>query len=435
MSETDDTDDLLLIPPDFFVIDSELDSEQTDLPYYKVFDSIISQVNKLEKRLEYIESSSDLSIGNSSLIQSFSDTTISDLMYKSEDRQYAQRTSDSVQSTPQKPRTKFKLNSLPSSPNTGRYSPRSRINLFSPKNPSDKIQDLHIRQHTNRNNVTEKQKATAMLGEIGNFISNVKTIQRINTTKIIDGPSASNAKRLGAGDVNRLIDKLDSQEKHTEKRSTWDCGDNINTVPDYDTGMRQTMYNKQPTSFNPPEIPFQKSTVNKKSSVNKEAPSEPSLQTASDQYIDERSLSSTDSTQTTALYNLKYTNRPLDNSSPSEIIHSNALRAIDLHKELLNRSNSPPFQDAAFEKLNTFDRSPKRYSQHYDSTGDIECVPLRNLKLLSLRDLWSQKESSSDVVEGTSCLSVKLEEEKLRRQVRFYFTLEFANLYKCNKND
>lgn len=418
MSETDDTDDLLLIPPDFFVIDSELESGQTELPYYKVFDSIISQVNKLEKRLDYIESSSDLSIGNSSLVHSFSDNTVSDLMYKSED--HAQKTSDSAQSTPQKPRTKFKLNSLPSSPNTGTYSPRSRINLFSPKNPSDKIQDLHIRQHVNRNNITEKQKASAMLGEIGHFITNVKTIQRINTSKNIDEPSSSNMKRLGAGDVNRLIDKLESQEKQTEKRSTWDCGDNINTVPDYGMGMRQNMYNKQPTNLNSPEKPFQKSAATKLTSANKEVPSEASLQTPSDQYIDERSLSSTDSTQTTALYNLKYPNRPvdrLDHSPPSEIIHSNALRAIDLHNKLLNRSISPSFQDAGF------DRSPKKYSQHYDSSGEPECVPLRNLKLLSLRDLWSQKESSSDVVEATSCLSVKLEEEKLRRQVRFYFKI------------
>lgn len=62
MSETDDTDDLLLIPPDFFVQDFALDIEQ---PYLRVFDSIITQVNKLEDRLDYMESSaSDLSLVN-----------------------------------------------------------------------------------------------------------------------------------------------------------------------------------------------------------------------------------------------------------------------------------------------------------------------------------------------------------------------------------
>lgn len=62
MSETDDTDDLLLIPPDFFVQDFELDIQQ---PYLSVFDSIITQVNKLESRLEHMESSaSDLSFVN-----------------------------------------------------------------------------------------------------------------------------------------------------------------------------------------------------------------------------------------------------------------------------------------------------------------------------------------------------------------------------------
>lgn len=65
MSETDDTDDLLLIPPDFFVQDFVLDFQE---PYLRVFDSIITQVNKLEDRLDYMESSaSDLSLFNGAL--------------------------------------------------------------------------------------------------------------------------------------------------------------------------------------------------------------------------------------------------------------------------------------------------------------------------------------------------------------------------------
>lgn len=64
MSETDDTDDLLLIPPDFFVQEAELDLQP---PYIGVFDSIIKQVNKLEDRLDHIESASDLSLANGSM--------------------------------------------------------------------------------------------------------------------------------------------------------------------------------------------------------------------------------------------------------------------------------------------------------------------------------------------------------------------------------
>lgn len=66
MSETDDTDDLLLIPPDFFVQDFEFDLQQ---PYLSVFDSIITQVNKLENRLDHMESSaSDLSLLNNTTV-------------------------------------------------------------------------------------------------------------------------------------------------------------------------------------------------------------------------------------------------------------------------------------------------------------------------------------------------------------------------------
>lgn len=63
MSDTDDTDDLLLIPPDFFQIDTEIIDhpiygENSIGPYYEIVENLIDQVVNLEDRIYYIENSS-----------------------------------------------------------------------------------------------------------------------------------------------------------------------------------------------------------------------------------------------------------------------------------------------------------------------------------------------------------------------------------------
>lgn len=71
MSDTDDTDLLLLIPPDFFVIqssDSEDDFKKTDFSREKneieraVVNDLVTQVNELESRICAIESSDSSSL-------------------------------------------------------------------------------------------------------------------------------------------------------------------------------------------------------------------------------------------------------------------------------------------------------------------------------------------------------------------------------------
>lgn len=48
-SDTDDTDDLLLIPPDFFLVQSE-----PEPPYYSIVDNLIRQVIKHKIRCSSI---------------------------------------------------------------------------------------------------------------------------------------------------------------------------------------------------------------------------------------------------------------------------------------------------------------------------------------------------------------------------------------------
>lgn len=44
MTDTDDTDELLLIPPDFFVLETDTEPAKDYGPYYNVVDNLITQV-------------------------------------------------------------------------------------------------------------------------------------------------------------------------------------------------------------------------------------------------------------------------------------------------------------------------------------------------------------------------------------------------------
>lgn len=429
MSDTDDTDDLLLIPPDFFVIDSELELDrQSEVPYFKVFDSIITQVSNLEKRLDYIEYTSDLSLadssvdnlhieGGSSVLPMFN----SPKHVHSEYVPYSYRGTDSTQSTPQKPRTKFKLNSLPSSPNEGRYSPRKpRINLFAPKTPAanyagDYNKEAHSSKEKVKNQKDDEQQYL-ILGEIDNFISNVRTIQRLNTAKSLSNVNLD-SKNPDVGDINTLTKFKNDVPEHMHKQKTWRCGDDISTVPDYGTGMRAAMHGNSEQSEAKLEQPFvQRHLTSESTSSLEHGPltSERSVPGNNDSFCtDDVSLSSSDSTQTTALPNMKETGNK-STISPSEVIHSNALKALDLHKRLLSQSVTPPPQESHYVGSNKPDYNP------INMNSNTEYIPPRidDLKLFSLKDLWGSRESGkASQKTSDSTLLLRLEEEKLRRQV------------------
>ncbi|XP_060526547.1 CAP-Gly domain-containing linker protein 1 isoform X2 [Cylas formicarius] len=195
MSDTDDTDDLLLIPPDFFSLESE-----PEPPYYNIVDNLIRQVSKLQNRIETIENTSELSLIDSSLENS---TNMSH-KYNSMEDVYQP---GSAQSTPQKPRTKCKLNSLPASPNVEHYSPRKcSMRMRSP-------------QKGEGPNVDSK-----MLNEIDNFISNAKTIHRSQAARNLEESYGTKQQPI---QLHKMDSRINVQEPQIVKENTWSCGDNI----------------------------------------------------------------------------------------------------------------------------------------------------------------------------------------------------------------
>lgn len=201
MSDTDDTDELLLIPPDLFVIDSEFEEPYVSAPYYGIVDTLITQVNHLEHRINYIVSASDSTTTNDSLGKIDAERkAMAQNHYKN---MYNYDYIPSTQSTPQKPRTIFKVNSLPPTPTT-KLSP----NKYANRRASPKAQ-----YSTDGSSESEKVK---LLNEIDNFISNVKFKSRTgagaarNLENDYDNkPTLDNQRSLELKEVNALLDDIE----------------------------------------------------------------------------------------------------------------------------------------------------------------------------------------------------------------------------------
>nr|XP_022906194.1 interaptin-like [Onthophagus taurus] len=102
MSETDDTNELVLIPPDFFSCELPFFEENR---YFDVVDNLITQVTNLENRINSIETNSDLSSltsPNPSFMSSVRKYRSSDDVTETQIKDGF----DSTQSTPQKPQTR-----------------------------------------------------------------------------------------------------------------------------------------------------------------------------------------------------------------------------------------------------------------------------------------------------------------------------------------
>lgn len=88
-------------------------------------------------------------------------------------------------------------------------------------------------------------------------------------------------------------------------------------------------------------------------------------------------------------------------------VHSNALNVLNLHKEMLNASSSSEGEENV--------RKIQRKYELKSLTSDVG--------LLSLTDIWKKSQNSDDMRN----ILQKFEEEKLRREVGYYYLL--INLY------
>lgn len=309
MSDTDDTDVLLLIPPDFFLINSDTESsldgnwnEHCRL-HCDLVENLAGELGNLKSRVSCIE---NISISSSLCsMDRLTETGMSSRNYQFMDRfQNQSYLPISTNSTPQKPRTKLVANSLPSTPSTDRdlhrkqrkkenYESKVESKAYA-ASKSHSQQSMHgfFENDADVSSVAsspDKRENKEVLGEIDQFLSHVKTIKRFVAQKKLEkefhpaekephslpisfdssplklsdlqgegDTKVEKRKGLDLKDVDKLLQTMEEQQQKMEKLApvnrivegnetqihTWKPGENKNSVPDFNYGVRDIMYAK-----------------------------------------------------------------------------------------------------------------------------------------------------------------------------------------------
>ncbi|KAI4459247.1 centrobin [Holotrichia oblita] len=381
MSETDDTDELILIPPDFFVTE-DLEVPYLSGPYYNVVDSLISQVNHLESRLNLIETKSEYSSAHNSLL----DTELMSGIRKyssSDDINKVIRDGyfESTQSTPQKPQTRFKLGSCASS-STERYSPRKK-NIFSPTKVNLNIGKIK----ENSQNYQRKNEATKeILQEIDQYICSMQNSKE-NSTK------SENISKdtLNLKDLDHMLRKIDQQTHQFDVQDSLRNNlprQNVNSL-DFNTQMKYQR-NPLPLHKNTGHVPSTSDISSYNESVNEKTDS---------------ISSSSDSTQMTALPTT--TNRLHAGGDYNYgQIRSNVNVSQLEHQNYVHSQNKVQDQ-----------RDSRNFKQSISQNSKQQQLNSRqDYRLLSLSHLWSRTNETQEYLTTEEKTLQKLEEEKLRRQ-------------------
>lgn len=272
MSDSDDTEILLLIPPDFFLVNSSDDESVSNIDSVverTVVNDLISHVNELENRVAQIErkdpSSLKLNDSASSLNSSCSSNFMNTEMNPSS--RYLGSNS-SLNTSPSRRVTRF--NSLPPTPSSSSY--RSLAQSASPSRTwgRNHISPSKVTSRSNRNlsdssleNIgREKLKEKELLSEVDLFLDGLKrdaiASRGYKEKELVAGglpPSpnkrdtADGVARLQLDEVDRLLKEVEAEQKNIEARlSTHDApevrrivkkpGDDIGSIPDLGFGVR-----------------------------------------------------------------------------------------------------------------------------------------------------------------------------------------------------
>ncbi|XP_065169729.1 filamin A-interacting protein 1-like isoform X2 [Atheta coriaria] len=210
MSDTDDTDDLLLVPPDQYIANPETEVIQSLAhgTYFKIVDSLISQVNRLHTRVHSIEqidltsTSIDDTMDHHSNRYKSSDDILRDGYYNS-----------STFSTPQKPRMRYRASSQsPQKPKSCFTATKSN---YSPR----KLHEFNDYIHTTSNAIETNKKldANSDIVEVNGRIINLAEIE--NMLEEIEVQKKKNDLRLR------------EQEEVMQKSQAWRMGDDVKTLP------------------------------------------------------------------------------------------------------------------------------------------------------------------------------------------------------------
>ncbi|KAL3280256.1 hypothetical protein HHI36_017751 [Cryptolaemus montrouzieri] len=437
MSESDDTDELLLMPTQ--IEDNHI--SENFVPYYHIVDKLITQVSKLRSRITSIENSSDVSLGS---ITNSMDTLLN--MRSSDSSNACRRCYSyeslpnhselprssipqcfSTQSTPQKPRSKLMLKSFPYSPSYDENLKQFKKPLHRSGVPRDKIEESHKYNQIgiHKQPLTEENN---IIQEIDNFLSNVKPAAKNGAARSLEFDKFTNEymekQSRTLFDVQQILKEMDQQEEkiknmyedRTEKSSVVDSEKNEprNTI-EWKKGLETLSLTSSDSSLTDKSTvlyrPVSKKTENTRQTTNdkrlnitesrnnlvSQALGISQQDEKNKKDVDNRpSETSTGDMERTLAENLSssshFTRKSV--SSPQFDVHSNAKDALLLHKKLLNETQSPEFGTSSSKKLIRPGSDPR-------------------LGSVSLVNLWSM--GNSEPANNPDKCVQKLQEEKLRR--------------------
>lgn len=270
MSDSDDTDILLLIPPDLFLVDSsdsELSTFEDHTVERSVVNDLISHVNELDNRISEIEKKDTSTINLNDSIGSLSSLRSSSLMNRDMNPASRQLGSDpSINISPSRRANRF--HSLPPTPSSSSYRSyvpsvsTSRTWVPNNSSPSKAFSRSYKNLSSYNPENDGKPKANNLLSEVDLFLESLKrdsASSRANREKdLLAGtlpPSpqkketADGVAHLQLDEVDRLLKEVEAEQKNIEARlSSHNApevrkivrkpGETIGSIPDLGFGVR-----------------------------------------------------------------------------------------------------------------------------------------------------------------------------------------------------
>lgn len=436
MSDTDDTDVLLLIPPNFFLVhssgseeDSLLESSRTVVHKpisctAQVLGKLVNQVHTLESRLESLEFNSDgSSLGTIRRPKTW-DTTDS-IDSRSLDRKCFTFPRRRKRKTSKKLRSRdLSLTSLDSTSTRVKTVPPLKLDELETLYPksAEIINDIQSMDGDISSIVStpSKKNDKLLLHEIDEFLTKVEKYESPDT-KYNDQDAAINSENVIKATGDYISQKLDSTSKGEEIKLP-----SGRVVPSHILDKYIYLV-KNNTATSKPEQPFtsmcSKSHSEEPSGSHLESTSA-ALQETAKQGIRSPTIRrlnfSEKDVQPTSTPKRSQTSY-LDSFRPSSNkIYDRASKVLEQYKsQSYSRNTQGPITDSyASSKKEEF-RMPQMRPYNPENKDSIKLGSLQNkylesidTDLLSLSELWGERGDRTDRLD-----SVKLEEERLKREV------------------
>lgn len=435
MSETDDTDVLLLIPPNFFLVqssgseDSLLESSRTVVHKplsctAQVIGKLVNQVQTLESRLESLEISTDLSSFESRSVRKALDTTDS-FDSRSLDRKCFTFPRRRRRKTVRKEsKRELSLTSLESLSAYGKSISALRLQVATSPytKPIESINDTRSMDGDISSIVSTPSKKTdkLLLNEIDEFLTKVESYESPNS-KYKDSEGAMSPENIIKTTGDYLTQKLDS--KHVEDQIKLPSGRIVDSsiLDKYIYLVKNNATSSQLEKMLPPTsdyINHYEPSVNRtmESTVKHDIPKP--LETKSPSM---RKLNFTDKDVQPTSTPKRNTQNYLDTFRPtSNKIYDRATKVLEQYKAQ-NRCNTEHSVSDSYLRNHMQNEEFKMPQMRPYDGENKESIQMQNklldsidTDLLSLSELWGDR---AEQERADRMDSLKLEEERLKREV------------------